>query len=940
MKNKLLGFFLIIGVSIISIFGLTSCDLEGIFNKCSKLAEPVVVLEDDTASWQEIENASNYEIDIDGAIVTVEKTVISKKMELGQSLKVRAIGDGVKFISSDWSNTVTYELSGDDNPQLVKLPTPTVSLSAAGIANFEAIDGATGYQYVVDGVVQTTSELNVQLTNGQSFKVKALGDGITTSDSDYSNEVTYILGATSIKDLVEGNEYTVCGTVAAVNAQSFVLSDETASVLVYLGSSWNSDVVVGDRVSVTGTTSIYGKAIQFGTSSTYTVLGKNNISYPDAEEVNINFITNATQEEALAPVYVVLKGTLSISNGRYYNVSTAVNGVYGSISYPKEDLSKFDGKDIVVEGYFTGVTGSNAYLNICATKVYEYTTGLKIQDEYAGLKAGTITEHTVWTFTGEVVDMTATVFNNTYGTYNVKLIVDIEGVLVGVYNGQVNSQYPSSIPNLAVGTQLTVTGTIAENYTMSSGNYTVSIEFSYPEISWDDTSVGTTDVKFVMINDTHGALTDSSSSVSIGRVDTLYNELESANGQYIKIHNGDAFQGSYVVGAKYGLPLLEALNVMDFDCFVLGNHEFDWGIDKIAAYKDGNYTNGEANFPFLGANIYYAGTTTRPNWIDAYKVIEYGDIKVGVIGVIGADQESDILTRYVEDYNFVDPVNLIKQYASQLRTQEGCEVVVVATHNYDENLNSRIAQLSGDSIIDSIFCAHTHQRINTSVARADGVNIPVVQNTHKNNLTTEVILELNDNLSLASYRVNQINPSNYVISNDVQKVIDNYSDLIEDSLASLGKTTSSISKSTLGRYATEAMLDYEYCEASFDGKIDLAIINTGGVRATIDSGTITKADVFEVFPFNNMVVLVNLDGASLKKVYNSNSEYLYLGVADEIGSISSLKDTTIYQLAIIDYVFESTYSSYDVFDRLDSSQFIETDIIMRDILIEYIDALY
>ena len=136
------------------------------------------------------------------------------------------------------------------------------------------------------------------------------------------------------------------------------------------------------------------------------------------------------------------------------------------------------------------------------------------------------------------------------------------------------------------------------------------------------------------------------------------------------------------------------------------------------------------------------------------------------------------------------------------------------------------------------------------------------------------------------------------------------------------------------------MLDYEYCEASFDGKIDLAIINTGGVRATIDSGTITKADVFEVFPFNNMVVLVNLDGASLKKVYNSNSEYLYLGVADEIGSISSLKDTTIYQLAIIDYVFESTYSSYDVFDRLDSSQFIETDIIMRDILIEYIDALY
>ena len=54
---------------------------------------------------------------------------------------------------------------------------------------------------------------------------------------------------------------------------------------------------------------------------------------------------------------------------------------------------------------------------------------------------------------------------------------------------------------------------------------------------------------------------------------------------YILIHNGDAFQGSYVSGTYYGLPLVEAFNVIGFDCFVIGNHEFDWGIEKIAAYK-------------------------------------------------------------------------------------------------------------------------------------------------------------------------------------------------------------------------------------------------------------------------------------------------------------------------------------------------------------------
>ncbi|MCK7488373.1 MAG: hypothetical protein MZU97_24905 [Bacillus subtilis] len=36
------------------------------------------------------------------------------------------------------------------------------------------------------------------------------------------------------------------------------------------------------------------------------------------------------------------------------------------------------------------------------------------------------------------------------------------------------------------------------------------------------------------------------------------------------------------------MPIIESLNAMQFDAFVLGNHEFDWGIDKIANYKDGN----------------------------------------------------------------------------------------------------------------------------------------------------------------------------------------------------------------------------------------------------------------------------------------------------------------------------------------------------------------
>ncbi len=565
--------------------------------------------------------------------------------------------------------------------------------------------------------------------------------------------------------------------------------------------------------------------------------------------------------------------------------------------------------------------------------------GYLIEQEYQNLVNGLTKEHTNWTFTGKVVDMTATSFSTEYNNYCVKMIVDIDGILVGIYNGFVSGTYPTDINGLIVGVEVTITGQISEKYTLTSGPYTTNIEFANPEISWESKTEQDpiSKINFLMINDTHGAFLDSSSGYSIGRVDTLEDQLTSVNGDYILIHNGDAFQGSYVSSTLYGLPLIEAFNKMNIDCFVLGNHEFDWGIDKIAAYADGDLTNGEANFPFLGANIYYKGTTTRPDWIDPYTIVEYGDLKVGIIGVIGETQESSILTKYVVDYEFVNPLNLIKEYASTLRLESNCDVVVVATHEYDALLNKQIANLSENSEIDAIFCAHTHQYKNESLSRNDGESIPVVQNTHKNNLAVEVVINLDDNGNYDGFKTVFHKPSQYAISEDIMIIINKYQYLIDESNTSLGNVDNYIDKNTLGLYATDAMLNGDYSKYNFSD-IDIAIINTGGVRATIDKGDITRSDVFEVFPFNNKIVLVNMRGQDLKSLCNKNESYLYIMVSDEIGSYSKLNDDTIYQLAVIDYVFEGTY--YTEFNKLTKNDYVETDILLREQLIEYLDELY
>lgn len=565
------------------------------------------------------------------------------------------------------------------------------------------------------------------------------------------------------------------------------------------------------------------------------------------------------------------------------------------------------------------------------------TLGELISTEYEALKNGTQTNHTKWTFSGEVIGLKCNL-SPSYNNYTVRVIIDVDGVLIGIINGQVNSNFPSDIDGLCVGGTIKVVGTISENDQLSLDYNTAEIVFYKPEISWEKSGETLTDndVNFFMLNDTHGAFLDSNDGVSIGRVDTLMDSMENKNGEYIKIHNGDALQGSYVSSTTYGKPIIESLNAMEFDCFVLGNHEFDWGIDKISAYADGNMSNGEANFPFLGANIYYKGSSNRPEWIDEYTIVDYDGVKVGIIGVIGENQESSILTSAIKGYEFVDSLPIISRLSDKLRNELYCDVVVVATHSYDENWNNQVASLPEKSRVDAIFAAHTHQYINEKITRSDGKDICVVQNTHKNTTIASVSLHLDDNNEYESYSRTFYNPSTYDISDEIINIINSYADVINEANTSIGYTRTNIYKQELGAYAVDAMLNYSYNNTDFSD-VDVAIINTGGVRATISSGDITKADVFEVFPFNNSVVLVNLSGSLIKELYSENSKYLYIDVCKPINEYY-LDDDTIYQLAIIDYVFEGT--RYHQFDNLTEDDYIYTGVIMRDILIEYLDEKY
>ena len=429
-------------------------------------------------------------------------------------------------------------------------------------------------------------------------------------------------------------------------------------------------------------------------------------------------------------------------------------------------------------------------------------------------------------------------------------------------------------------------------------------------------------VNIFTMNDIHGHLiTDSDGGVSAGldKVSTLLRSLE-ANDEYIKISNGDMFQGTLFSNTLYGLPGIEWMNYENFDCFVIGNHEFDWGIDKIAAYKDGNLENGELNedCEILGCNIYLKSTNAMPEWLEAYSIEECNGYKVGVIGCIGEGLTNSISASMVVDYKFVDPVPLVKEYAKKLRCEDACDVVIVSIHEYDQSTNSRFAALSGDSRIDAIICGHSHTENSEYMARSDGYSVPIIQCRGYNSNVGSINIQMKDGKPVSKGTIKHYTSSGYASNKEAYDLLYKYYEEIQRAGERvIGYSNNNLSREVLGMMGCAAIQEYT--------NADFGICNTGGIRSAIYAGTITYSDVFNVIPFDNTVFVIKIKGSDLNRAINSS---LYVNI-DEIDT------SRIYTVAIISYVYEN-YNGF----RSNAIEEADTSVLFRDIVADYISEKY
>jgi 2',3'-cyclic-nucleotide 2'-phosphodiesterase (5'-nucleotidase family) len=464
-----------------------------------------------------------------------------------------------------------------------------------------------------------------------------------------------------------------------------------------------------------------------------------------------------------------------------------------------------------------------------------------------------------------------------------------------------------------------VPGTYQVTYSVedSSDNFfsitvTIRVESGTPTLS---------SLTIYYINDTHGAIQNNGSSMGLANIANLIlDEKENNPEETLFIGGGDLLQGNILSNYFYGSSMIHMFNYMTMDAFVLGNHEFDWGLPRILEYFNPETTEMKANFPLLAANVFLKGTTTYPDHIDPYTIIERANVKIGIIGLMGFGLESSIATSMVQDYVFDDPVTWAAYYANYLREEEDVDVIIAVVHGSSDSTNQALGQLSGTERIDVTFNGHSHQEYIRFESR-NGVDMPVIQSGANGNYVGEVTLYLNNDQVVSGYQVRNLTasmePRLSSPDSGMQSIISSYVAQIEPLLTEVIITSSD-------DYSTTELTAFMARLIRISVDADLGIHNFGGTRASLDMGEeITVATLYQIFPFDNKVKYVELLGSEIKDYANSS---VYIDFASGL-SLDNLEDDVYYKVATNEYVFDKVDNPF-----IYGLNPVDTGILIRDVL--------
>ncbi|KAK3301848.1 Metallo-dependent phosphatase-like protein, partial [Chaetomium strumarium] len=391
-------------------------------------------------------------------------------------------------------------------------------------------------------------------------------------------------------------------------------------------------------------------------------------------------------------------------------------------------------------------------------------------------------------------------------------------------------------------------------------------------------------ISFYHINDVHAHLDEFSSSGTdctrpergcfggYARVKTVLKETRPSHADSLLLNVGDEFQGTMFFSFYGGWKIAETLNQMGFDAMTLGNHEFDRGDDHLGEFL------ANLTFPVVSANIVSDHPVLNAT-IKPFHVFPQYDL--AVIGV--TTETTPGISSPGQGTLFSDPVAAVQNTVDFIRATTNITRLAAITHiGYDED--QRLARETTG--LHLIMGGHSHTPLGdfpgaagpypTIVENRAGDEVFIVTAYRWGEYLGYIDVTYDAEGKVLAYHGAPIHLTNATAQDgELQAQIDEWrvpfeefsKEVVGESKVVLDQSGCQKGECLLGDFVTDAMLTYRL-NATTPGSTtgpDFALINAGGIRATIDAGPITRGEVLTAFPFGNAIVEITVSGDQLWK---------------------------------------------------------------------------
>jgi 2',3'-cyclic-nucleotide 2'-phosphodiesterase (5'-nucleotidase family) len=429
-------------------------------------------------------------------------------------------------------------------------------------------------------------------------------------------------------------------------------------------------------------------------------------------------------------------------------------------------------------------------------------------------------------------------------------------------------------------------------------------------------------------NDIHGQILPKDGVGGLPQIATI---IRSANPDLI-LDAGDMFTGTFLSDEFKGELTIQTMNRIGYTSSTIGNHEFDYGQDALRMRLR------DASFPVLSANL-----ETPISEIKKYTVVTVKGIRFGIIGLTTENIKAKSHPKNMAGVKVLDIVESVNQILPEVRSASD---FIIGTVHLEDAEEKEFAEVFPE--IRLVIGGHNHDALGPFWVGQTLVAKTGVSGRNVGRLDLEF-----EGKKLTKIEGKLIPVKDAAADPAIAKIIEPFEARVRAKMAEIvGQAAGDLTyskkvESPLANLVADAFRE--------KGKTQIAIENTGGIRANVVKGPVTWGAAFEVLPFSNTLVTLKLTGAQLKKsLINGLNPVVGLAavsgvrvrfdrkktgdqqvVSLTLSNGTPIEETKLYTVTTNDFLA----AGGDGYAELEKGTDIrDTDILLRDVLVDYIKA--